>query len=356
MRQSKPKQMSKAKSSKRQSEQPGLKPRATRFPVRIPFRYRCPGEIEWTHGTTENMSCSGVLFRGAHLIPPESALEMNFVLPPALAGEASQEVACNGYVVRAVQAARPGEPPAFASKLLDCAFIHPPEVLSRMPGEIRRTEEALRLSEEKFAKAFQVSPDAITITTLDEGRYIEVNESFLRLSGYTRPEVIGRTALELKLWVDPADRSQLVECIRNKQAVRNLEVRFRNKSGRTGPTLVSSDLVHLAGQACLLTVTRDLTSQKQKESEVQRQQEFLRKVLDANPSLVFVKDWEGRFTLANRAVAELYGTTPEGLTGHTDADFNSSREQVESFLQADREVMTTGKEKLIPAEIGRAHV
>jgi len=350
LRQIKPKRMSKAKSGKRQSKTPGLRPRATRFPVEIPFRYRRIGEIEWTDGTTENMSCSGVLFRAPQLVRPETPLEMRFQLPAQLAGQSTQEVACNGYVVRTVEAARPGEPPALASKLLDCIFIHPPEILARMPREIRLTEEALRFSEEKFAKAFRASPDAITITTLEEGRYIEVNDSFLRLSGYTREEVIGRTSLELNLWAEPADRARLVEPIRRQEPVRNLEAKFRSKSGRTGPALVSADRIELAGQACLLTVTRDLTSQKQREGEVQRQQDFLRKVLDANPNLVFVKDWEGRFTLANRAVAEIYGTTPEGLVGRTDADFNPNKGQVEGFLRADREVMSSGREKLIPTE------
>ncbi len=342
--------MSKAKASRRQAKKAGLRPRATRFPVQIPFRYRRSGELEWSQGTTENMSCSGVLFRAQQLLPPDSSLEMQFALPPALAGEASEEVSCSGYVVRVVQPARPGEPLALASKLLDCIFIHPPDVLSRMPGEIRRTEEALRFSEEKFAKAFRFSPDAITITTVDEGRYIEVNDSFLRLSGYTREEVIGRTSLELNLWADPADRARLVEPLRRHEPVRDLELMFRSKSGRTGPTLVSADRIELGGQACLLTVCRDLTSQKQKEGEVQRQQDFLRKVLDANPNLVFVKDWDGKFTLANRAVAEIYGTTPEGLVGKTDADFNPKPEEVANFLRDDREVMSTGREKIIPAE------
>ena len=350
LQQFKPKRIRKGQKSKPEPGPAGLRPRATRFPVQIPFRYRRGGELEWSQGTTENMSCSGVLFRAQQLLPPESALEMQFVLPPELAGEAAEEVSCHGYVVRAVQPGRRGQPPALASKLLDCIFIHPVEALSRMPGEIRRGEEALRFSEEKFAKAFRASPDAITITTVDEGRYIEVNDSFLRLSGYTREEVIGRTSLELNLWADPADRACLVEPLRRNQPVRDLELRFRNKSGRTGLTLVSADRLELGGQDCLLTVTRDLTEQKLKEGEVQRQQDFLRKVLDANPNLVFVKDWDGKFTLANRAVAEIYGTTPEGLVGRTDADFNPNTQQVENFLRADREVMSTGKEKLIPAE------
>ncbi len=80
------------------------------------------------------------------------------------------------------------------------------------------------------------------------------------------------------------------------------------------------------------------------------QETFLRHVLDTNPQLVFVKDREGRFMLANQAVASMYGTTVEELVGRTDADFNSNPEEVEAFLRDDREVMTGGRRKFITAE------
>jgi PAS domain S-box-containing protein len=77
---------------------------------------------------------------------------------------------------------------------------------------------------------------------------------------------------------------------------------------------------------------------------------FLRQVIDTNPQLVFVKDWDGKFVLVNKAVGELYGTTVESLLGKCDADFNSNKEEVEQFLRSDREVMLSGRSKLIPEE------
>lgn len=77
---------------------------------------------------------------------------------------------------------------------------------------------------------------------------------------------------------------------------------------------------------------------------------FLREVIDANPHFVFAKDWDGRFTLANKAVAAVYGTTPDELVGRSDADFNPNQEEVEQLLAADREVMATGQPKVIPEE------
>jgi PAS domain S-box-containing protein len=82
---------------------------------------------------------------------------------------------------------------------------------------------------------------------------------------------------------------------------------------------------------------------KRVDEENQRQQGFLRQVIDLNPNLIFVKDWDGRFTLVNRALADLYGAKPEDLIGRRDADFNPNRDEVEQYLRDDRDVMTTGQ-------------
>ena len=86
------------------------------------------------------------------------------------------------------------------------------------------------------------------------------------------------------------------------------------------------------------------------DRELERQRSFLRQVLDINPSLIFVKDRQGRFTLVNRSIAEVYGTTVEGLLGKTDADFNPNREEVEFFRKMDLEVMDTLQERFIAEE------
>jgi two-component system, sensor histidine kinase and response regulator len=94
----------------------------------------------------------------------------------------------------------------------------------------------------------------------------------------------------------------------------------------------------------------DITERKRAEEELREQQQFLRQVIDTDPSLIFVKDWEGRFTLVNKAMADVYGTTPEELVGKSDADFNLNSEEVEDFLRADREVMETLQARYIPEE------
>jgi len=83
---------------------------------------------------------------------------------------------------------------------------------------------------------------------------------------------------------------------------------------------------------------------------LRRQERLLRQIIDANPSLIFVKDWDGRFVLVNEATAAIYGTTVDGLVGKTDADFNPNRDEVAHFLRDDREVMSAGRPKLITEE------
>jgi PAS domain S-box-containing protein len=96
---------------------------------------------------------------------------------------------------------------------------------------------------------------------------------------------------------------------------------------------------------------REVVERKLAEAQLDEQRSFLRQVIDLNPNFVFAKDGEGRFILVNKAIADAYGTTVEGLLGKTDADFNPNQEEVEGFCRDDLEVINTLKEKFIPEEI-----
>lgn len=130
-----------------------------------------------------------------------------------------------------------------------------------------QAKEAMRLSEEKFHKAFRSSPEWFVISTLEDGFYIDVNETFLRTTGYLREEVIGRTSVELSIWEDLDQRSKMVENLREKGKVRDMEVRFRMKSGETRTVLWSAEKIDYGEEECLLAVTRDITHRKQIEQE-----------------------------------------------------------------------------------------
>jgi two-component system, cell cycle sensor histidine kinase and response regulator CckA len=132
----------------------------------------------------------------------------------------------------------------------------------------------LRLSEERFHKAFNSSPEGITISTFKDGRYLEVNDAFLRMMEYSRPALVGKTALELDIWVRPEDRSRLAsELVRNGR-VRQLHANFRTSSGQIRQVEVSAEGIQLQGEPCLLAITRDVTLHKQMEQQLLQAQKM----------------------------------------------------------------------------------
>jgi PAS domain S-box-containing protein len=131
----------------------------------------------------------------------------------------------------------------------------------------KRGEEALRLSEEKFSKAFQSSPAWVVISSYEDGRYIEVNEAFLKSVGFTREEVIGKTALELKIWANPEDRMLIISELQEKGFVKNREVKRRKKSGELLDILFSAEIIEIAGEKCMLSTSLDITERKRAEED-----------------------------------------------------------------------------------------
>lgn len=140
--------------------------------------------------------------------------------------------------------------------------------------ERKRAEEALRQSEEKFRTVFQTSTDGIVISDVDTGTFLEVNEGYLALSGYTREELIGRSSLELGLWVDPNERAELVRRLREKGLVGGMEVRVRRKDGKIRHTLVSAQMVEFGGRPWMLSTNRDITEYKHLEEQLRQSQKM----------------------------------------------------------------------------------
>ncbi len=139
-----------------------------------------------------------------------------------------------------------------------------------------KAEQALRESEAKFAVAFRSSPYSLTISELATGRYVDVNDGFEKLSGYTRAEVLGRTSTELGLWVNAADRDELVRRLRGNIEVRSLETEFIGRGGRRVQARCSCEAIDLDGTPCILTVLEDITSQRDAERDRTRLEAQLR--------------------------------------------------------------------------------
>lgn len=185
-------------------------------------------------------------------------------------------------------------------------------------AERKRAEEALRSSEEKFSKIFRFGPDWITISHLVDGRYVDVNDAFLRATGYTREEVLGHTSIELGIWVDPFERSEMVRTLQEKGASRNQEVRFRMKSGEIRTMLRSAEIIELAGRYCIIAVTRDITERKWAEDALRLSEEKFSKAFRRNPDWITISRLaDGRYVDVNDAFLRMTGYGREEVLGRT---------------------------------------
>jgi PAS domain S-box-containing protein len=150
------------------------------------------------------------------------------------------------------------------SRLYERAEIFGSELQRRLT-DLRQTEKALeqseegrRVSEDKFQKVFRSSPIPFSITTVNEGRFVDVNAAFERRYGYSRAEVIGRTVGELRIWEDPKDRAVMIAQLQQRGPIRNVITRLRTKSGEVKTTAYSADKIQFDGQSCILAVSEDL--------------------------------------------------------------------------------------------------
>lgn len=146
----------------------------------------------------------------------------------------------------------------------------------QLTQELRDHSEAqklLRLSEEKFSTAFKVSPDSINLNHLSDGIYLEVNQGFTEMTGYSPEEVIGKSSLDLNIWVNPQDREQLVSEIKQHGFIERLEAQFRCKNGSIFTGQMSARSLIINGEHCLLNITRDITAQKETERALQQTQQ-----------------------------------------------------------------------------------
>ncbi|NAT59265.1 phosphodiesterase [Pseudomonas syringae pv. actinidifoliorum] len=130
-------------------------------------------------------------------------------------------------------------------------------------------QAALEASEEKFAKAFHSSPDSITITEIESGRYVEVNDGFCRLTGFSAREVLGRTAHEIGIWTDTVQREYMIDELRQKGRMHHREMNGRDKNGAPLVLDVSVEFITLNDTACLLMNARDIGQLKSAQAQIQ---------------------------------------------------------------------------------------
>lgn len=183
-----------------------------------------------------------------------------------------------------------------------------------------QAEADLRLSEEKFSKAFYASPNPMILSTLVEGELLEVNDSFTQLYGTEGDGVIGRTVLDIGLWAAPSDRATMLETIQTQGYIRNQEYTFKTAQGQPRTVLFSAETVQLNGDRCLLAVANDITERQQAEQALRESETRFRTLVEQATDALFVVTPEGHFLDVNQQACETLGYRREELLQLTVAD------------------------------------
>ena len=161
-----------------------------------------------------------------------------------------------------------------------------------------KVAEALRLSEEKFSTAFLISPDAVNINRFEDGKYIEVNESFLKIIGYSREELLGSSSVELNIWANLADRRRMIKELLKNGEMENMVAHFLRKDGCVIVGSMSAKIIELKGERCILSITRDITEKVKADAELLVAHEKLEQAYQAT-----LEGWAQALELRERETA-----------------------------------------------------
>ena len=211
--------------------------------------------------------------------------------------------------------------------------------------ERKQAEQALKESQEMFSLAFLNSPTMILLSTLKEGRIIEANDMYRRVSGYSRKELIGHSTLELNIWENPEQRKSIIEKLKQKEAISNIDVKIRTKAGDIRLVSMSLAKITLKDEPCLISIAVDITERKRVEEELEKEREEISLILDSSHALILYKDKEGKFLRVNKAFAEALNMPAEDFVGKTVFDLYSA-DIAQSMTDDDREVFASGRPKL----------
>ncbi len=204
--------------------------------------------------------------------------------------------------------------PAFDNAGLFVGF----QGIARDISRRKEDEEALRASEEKFSKAFMLSPDAIAISRLSDGVIILINDGFTKTLCYEPDEVVGKTAAELNIWNNPEDRDAIIRELKHKGAVNSFETSSRTKNGQISYGLASASIVELNRVKHVIFIVKDVTDRKRRENAWLQREEQLRKTFFRSPDIISItKRSDGIILSVNDGLKQSLGYSEDEVFGDT---------------------------------------
>jgi PAS domain S-box-containing protein len=230
------------------------------------------------------------------------------------------------------------------------------ELYEKEKVTLREIEENAKKSGEKFRIAYMTSPDSININRLSDGMYVSVNDGFTNILGYTENDSIGKTSIEMNIWVNSRDREHMVSEVEANGNIKNFEAKFLSKDGKIVYGLLSASLINLDNVPHILTVVKDITIHKQAEEALMKEQFLFSSLMNNLTDHVYFKDLESKFIRTNIAHARSFGLDkPELIVGKSDFDFfaesaarqayNDEQEIIKSGQPIQKEEKLTRKDR-----------
>ncbi len=173
--------------------------------------------------------------------------------------------------------------------------------------ERKRAEELRREGEERFRLAWETIPDALAITDLEDGTYLDVNSGFTLLSGYDREDVIGKSSVDVPIWHDLESRRRYSSLILTEGCVKNFEARMRRKDGELRTVLMSGSLITLKGRPHILSAGNDVEELFRAEEALRVSEEKYRRIFEHSIEGIFQSTPDGRLITVNPAFARMFG-------------------------------------------------
>jgi PAS domain S-box-containing protein len=171
----------------------------------------------------------------------------------------------------------------------------------------------LQESENKFSSIFRCSPVSLTLVSATDGKFVDVNDTFLKSTGYSREEVVGRMPKDVEIFADTSEHERFVSILQKQQTVEGMELRCRRKDGEIRVCRFSSGIIMMDGKPLILSSIEDVTGRKKTEEALRESEERFRKIFDASPAGMALVTPERQFISVNPAFASMTGYTGEEL-------------------------------------------
>jgi len=207
----------------------------------------------------------------------------------------------------------------------------------------KRAERELRLREEQFRLIFEANPDSVTISRVKDGLYVDVNDAFTDVTGFTREEAIGKKSSEIHIWANPSDRDRVVTQLMETGIVSNAEAVFRTKQGRLITGLISARLIQLNKVPHILFIVRNIEQYKKAQEKLRESDERFRTIY-ANASIgIYRTTPDGRILMANPALVRMLGYSTFEELSKRNLESDSSFELESSRAEFREKIVRDGK-------------